>query len=135
MYRSAAQVIRVKEPLPADYMGSVVVQSPAPAAVLIPDPVKPSAKSLMESFFGSDVGEDQKNGRGGNDESTALVGTSYSYHDERFIKVLDSCGGSMSSSCKKKLLQAYQVGIIMINSNSLLCLYMCWPKCVVRVYS
>jgi hypothetical protein len=63
---------------------------------------------VLSSFFGRKDHE----GSGGSEQESAAAPASY--HDQRFLKVLNSCGDSLTEGCKKKLLKAYQVGELIL---------------------
>ena len=116
--RSAAQVIRIKDPLPPDYAGGHGAIVPAPLAVSPPEKVsvKTSSQRLYASFFGDSSAPTEGTSTSTStkeneevEEGEDVASGTRSYHDQRFINVLESCRNSLTKGCKQKLLQAYQV--------------------------
>lgn len=102
--RSAAQVPRVKELLPADYATNASSNGSSSSTPKMA--TSPTHPGLLSSLFGRK--EDQQK-RPVDDSKAQLSSAGASYHDQRFINVLNSCGDSLTETCKKQLLQAYQV--------------------------
>ena len=113
--RSAAQVHRIKVRLPADYAASSSNTTSASDSHSTPEATSAAAAaakktashpSILSSLFGhKDAENDSKSDAAIPDETTPEV----SYHDRRFLQVLQSCGKELNEACKRKLLQAYQV--------------------------
>ena len=79
-------MLRIEEAMPPDY---ALNQS-----------TKESGKDIvLSSIFGQ---KDDANSQG-------VVRSITNYHDERFIKAMNRCGGSLTESCRRSLLKVYKV--------------------------
>ena len=88
LQRSAAQVPRVKELMPPNY-----ANVSTSALAFSPDTNMPNIE--QQHTTQDDVKTE-----------------SLSFHDQKFLNVLRSCGNTLSDDCKKKLLQAYRVSMM-----------------------
>ncbi len=97
---------RIRDPLPADY-ANLTFSASASSATPSAGGRERSDSVLPSLLFGSKSSTDAES----TSKSSSAGAEAASYHDNRFMKVLDSCEDSLSESCKKKLLQAYKVSL------------------------